>query len=286
MCLNTFAWDLDTSVEDELRKNYNPYQIEEDYGLPPLPKILEDEKKGSQPQVQTQSQIQQQKQTSTPKPQENFTVEKIIESPKIKPSNTSILGGNYATIKKGKKFKVKLATNLSDKCPKGARLTLITKYPVTTTYGTVPSNTKFKGVIVESHRPQLTGNGGLIVIKVDNIILNDYQQPVNAYITKAANKKIFFNNIKGKRKYISNTFKSTKFGQKYFSKMWKTTKSLAKDGATVIFTPFPLITGTVVYGVNVITSPLFGIFSKGGSLTIPAGSDFEIKLLEDLVIYN
>jgi len=39
-----------------------------------------------------------------------------------------------------------------------------------------------------------------------------------------------------------------------------------------------------VYAVNLVGSPLFSIGSKGGRLTIPAGSEFEIKLLDDIYL--
>ena len=68
--------------------------------------------------------------------------------------------------------------------------------------------------------------------------------------------------------------------------MWAKTKKLAGDSVTVIFSPFTLITGVVVVGVNFIGSPVFALFSEGGSISIPANSPFELKLLEDTTIYN
>jgi len=36
-----------------------------------------------------------------------------------------------------------------------------------------------------------------------------------------------------------------------------------------------------VLGVNAVASPVLAIFSKGGSIKIPAGSEFEIKLIDE-----
>ena len=68
--------------------------------------------------------------------------------------------------------------------------------------------------------------------------------------------------------------------------MWKSTKKLANDGVTIIFSPFTLVSGLVVFGVNIMASPVIAVFSKGGSISIPADSAFQIKLTEDVTIYN
>ena len=68
--------------------------------------------------------------------------------------------------------------------------------------------------------------------------------------------------------------------------MWKATKKLAGEGVTFIFSPFTLASGLVVFGVNIVASPVIAIFSKGGSISIPADTAFRIKLTEDVTIYN
>ena len=75
-------------------------------------------------------------------------------------------------------------------------------------------------------------------------------------------------------------------GTGYFKKMWKVTKKLAKNesGVEIILTPFSFIAGSVVYVANLVASPVLAIFYKGQSITIPAGSQFTIKLREDAVL--
>ena len=68
--------------------------------------------------------------------------------------------------------------------------------------------------------------------------------------------------------------------------MWKSTKKLANDNVTMIFSPFTLATGIIVLGAGAISSPVLALFSKGGNISIPANSAFEIKLLEDTILYN
>ena len=39
-----------------------------------------------------------------------------------------------------------------------------------------------------------------------------------------------------------------------------------------------------VYAVNFVGSPIFAILAKGSRISIPVGSEFEIKLLEDVYL--
>ncbi len=61
-----------------------------------------------------------------------------------------------------------------------------------------PASTIFNGEIIESHQPQITCNGGLVVIKVHSMIYKGQTLPVNAYITRANDKKSFLIILKEK----------------------------------------------------------------------------------------
>lgn len=266
LCLPAIsAFDIDTSVDDEIRKKYNTKKIEEDL-LPPLPDNLKND-------VPLKS-------------NENFS-KPVLSTPQLKEVKTLPNTKNqHLTLKKGTKFTVRLTSGISDKMSVGTKIYFRLSKPVKTKYFSLPENTRFIGVVTDSHPPQLSGNGGLIVIKVESVTINGRSQEINAKVTKANYKNIYFNNIKGKRTYLSNMVKSTKPGRNFYSKMWAKTKKLAGDSVTVIFSPFTLITGVVVVGVNIIGSPVFALFSEGGSISIPANSPFELKLLEDTTIYN
>lgn len=256
LCMPVLALELDTSVDEEIRRNYDPNKLEKDV-LPPLP-LLPEILKHEAPQTKTITTSKKEAIPATPR--------------------------KYATLKKGTKFRVKLYTNISDRSKVGAGLTFVNMYPVTTTYFTVPTGAQFKGRILDSHTPQYGGNGGLIVIQVDKLVLKNGSQNINASITKANHKKIFLNNIKGKHTYMKGIVKSVAPGSRFMSKMMTLTVTLAKDGASIILTPFSLASGVLVFGFNAIMSPVFAIFSKGGSISIPAGADFEIKLLDACTI--
>ena len=268
-----FSLELDTSVDEEIRKNYNPSKLELE-SLPPLPSI-----KPNQP-------------VSKPplEPIEIPESKPIGKLPPLTPADkkpvvTKVDKSTAIRIKKGTKFTVKSSQTVSDASRAGARLSFVSQRAVTQRYITIPQGTVFKGEVYNSHLPQLSGNGGLIVIGVDSMVVKGSTVGIKAKITKANHKKIFFNNIKGKRMYWKGTANSLKPGTKFYKKMMRTTSKLADGTFTVILTPFTVVAGVAVYAVNFVGSPLFGLFSKGGRISIPAGSEFEIKLLEDAYIY-
>lgn len=226
-------------------------------------------------------------------------VQKQVSAPAKKPaavsqkpvnnSKNSYYKNNIKTsyiLPKGKKFKVRLDNNISDKSPEGSIITFKSIYPETARYITVPAGTVFKGKITDTHPPYITGNGGLIVINVDRMVYHGNTYEIDAKVSVAAGKHIFLNNIKGKRMYFQSIPKSMKPGTTFFKKMWKVTCNLAKNenGVEIILTPFSLITGTLVYAVNFVASPVLAIFYKGKSITIPRDSQFTIQLREDAVL--
>lgn len=262
------ALDLDTSVDDEIRKNYNPSKLEEDVNnLPPLPKTLND----TSIKADTYSLIRQQAQ---------------VQPQKYNQLMTNKVDSNYIVIKKGTKIKLKLLNSISDQSRKGSRVLFTSTYPIVTTYFTIPVGTTFKGEIIKSHKPQFIANGGLITIDVNSMIINNEVQPIKAHVTKADSKFVFCNNIKGKRKYFKSMVKSTKNGRHFFAKMIRVTGVLATDGSSIIIAPFAIGAGAMTAAANICVSPVLALFHKGESITIKAGSNFEIKLNQNVYIYN
>lgn len=238
------------------------------------------------PKQKTQTVTPPPKTTSTTKPAAQKTPQTVQ---KVNTTNNSYYKNNTKTtyvVPKGKKFKVRLQQTISSNTPEGTRISFVSRYPESATYITIPAGTIFKGKIIDSHKPQVTGNGGLIVINVDQMIYNGRAYEIDAKVRIANEKRIFFNNIKGKRMYFQSIPKSIKPGANYFKKMWRVTKKLAKNesGVEIILTPFSLVAGTVVYAVNFVASPVLAIFYKGNSITIPKDSPFTIQLSENALI--
>lgn len=265
ICLPVFALEFDTSIDEEIRKNYNPTKIEQDMSLPTLPKILD--------KNEFQNNIQPIKTNQS----ESFSKQY---------KNYSSVKQSYIKLKKGTHFKLKVLNTISDRSTKGTKVTFKSIYPVTTTFYTIPAGTIFQGYILNSHRPQLSGNGGLIVININSIILNEEVQPINTIVTKAASKMIFFGNIKGKRKYISSIFRTMRPGCHYFKKMLTVSGELARDGSSIFVAPFSFALGVFAAGGNILISPALALFYKGSSICIHEGSVIEIKLSQDVFIYS
>lgn len=268
-----FALELDTSVDDEIRRTYDPSKLEQT--LPDLPKTSP-----------TQASKTPKSNPSTPpkttpvvpdaKPQ--IGVKKFDNEYKYDKS-TAI------RIKKGTKFRVKSNSVISDYLRTGAKVSFSSIKPVTQRYITVPEGTKFTAIVEDSHQPQMSGNGGLVVLMVDSITVNGQTRSVHGKITKANMKKIFFNNMKGKRSYWKGVANQIDKGENFYKKTRRTSSKLADNPVGILISPIPVLTGMVVYAVNFAGSPLFALWSKGGRISIPAGSEFEIKLLEDVYLY-
>ncbi len=245
---------------------------------------------------QTSAQTTAPKQTQTPKstadskpPSEVITQPAVKAEKAVTVKNSSYYKNNQKSyvVPKGKKFKVRLQQTISDKTAEGTRISFVSTYPETSTYVTIPAGTVFRGRVSDSHPPYITGNGGLIVINVDQIVYKGKAYDIDGKISIANGKHIFFNNIKGKRMYFQSIPKAMKPGTKFFKKMWRVTCNLAKNesGVEIILTPFSFLTGTVVYALNFAASPVLAIFYKGKSITIPSGSPFTIQLREDAVLF-
>lgn len=267
--LSTFGFELDMSVDDEIRKNYNPSAIEN--SLPSLPKV--------------QPTSSENKKNINSQPVSNLH---RVELHKVNnlPVKTDIDKTTAIRIKKGTKFKVKSSANISDYTAKGAKMSFTTLYPVGQRYFTVPQGTVFKAVIADSHQPQISGNGGLIKVNIESVNYKGYSYKSDGKVTKANGKKIFINNIKGQRKYLKNIAGQIGKGQKFYKKSRSMSNKLTDNPITLIIAPIPTIVGIGGYAVNLVGSPVIAICKKGGHISIPAGSEFEIKLLEDIYLEN
>ena len=273
------AFDLDATVDDEIRKNYNSSQLINDTKInnTALEKniihenIKPDENLPSLPNITKQSYVKKDSD--------------IKDNGDIKPNLTTrpYTGGNIK-VKAGTSFNVVSSSAISDWQTRGTTVKFTNKSPIYGKGYTIPAQTVFIGEIVESHQPQITCNGGLVAIKIYSMLYKGQTVPIDAYITRADNKKIFLNTIKGERTFWKTTWKKGNWGRTLFNKMFTVSVGLGSEGSTLILSPFPFAYGTICLGANAITSPICAFFSKGGHVSIPAGSAYRIKLIEDVMI--
>lgn len=254
----SFSYELDTSIDDEINRTYNASQLE--HTLPKLPQNLE-------PNTPPKKHTSQKKHKTVKKHQQNneFTAIKIH---------------------RGTKFKTVSKNWASDSAVIGNHISFTTTKPVTKRYITIPAGTTIKGKITNAHPPQFTGNGGLIEIEIESMIIDGATHYTDGKITRANGKKIFFNNIKGKRKYLSGIGKNIKISHKFFQKAMKKTSQYANDGFTVILSPFTFVGGTIGWIGGTVLSPITALNTKGGRISLPPDTPYTIKLTEDLYIYE
>ena len=266
-CYNSgHAFDLDETVDDDIRKNYNPSKLTNDVGtcvstdesLPDLPAIT----KYNSSAKKTDSSI-----TNT------------VAAPK-----SNIYQKGNIRIKKGTVIHAASNGAVSDWQGKGAKIKFTSKNIVNGKGFTIPAGTPFWGEIIETHQPQVSCNGGLVVIRIYAMIYKNQTVPIKGYIARANDKNIFLNNIKGQRTYLKTMYKKGNWGRTIFSRMLTLTINLGGSGSTVLLSPFPLAYGTICLGANTLVSPITAFFSKGGHVSIPAGSNFKIKLLDDVYV--
>ena len=74
-------------------------------------------------------------------------------------------------------------------------------------------------------------------------------------------------------------------GEKFYKKTRRASAKLADNPIGIIIAPLPTVAGMAGYAVNLVGSPLIALFREGGRISVPAGSEFEIKLLEDVYLY-
>ncbi len=243
-----YALEFDTSIDETIRKSYNLSTSESE--LPALPKVVP---------------------TDTPEISQEI-------------SSNSATGKRYV-IKKGTKITLVSKNTISDRLSKGSKVGFYCKNGFTTKENAIiPAGTVLKATVMDSHKPQLTGNGGLVELAINEIYYNGVKSKIETKLSKANSKKVYMSNIKGKRSYWKNFIKVTNPGRKFFGATQTAATAMSAIPIINLVSFIPIFGGAVVYTVNMITAPVISIFTKGGSVSIPAGSVFEVKISEDISI--
>lgn len=271
------AFDIDETVDDEIRKNYNPTKLVNDMGT-------KDTALEKSVQADINSSIDENLPALPNISKEGSNTQKNDTKPQYAKPTYEAYKGGHIKIKSGTSFNVKNNNSIADWQIKGTAVSFTLSKATHGKGYSIPAGTTFQGEIVDSHQPQISCNGGLVAIKVYSMIYKNQKIPIDAYITRANDKKIFLNNIKGERTYLKTMWKKGNWGRALFNKMMTLTINLGATGSTFILSPFPLAYGTICLGANTITSPICAFFAKGGHVSIPAGSNFRIKLNEDVMI--
>ena len=259
-----FAYDLDTSVNSQIEQKYDSNKLNKDMNVR---------------QTNTNSNNKPPKTTpvfdnSTP------AVTKVTNT--ISNIKTNIKSGTK--IPSGTKFTVKSNASVSGWSGVNSLLTFTSTAPVYKSNAVIPAGTQFKGVISSSHSGQITGNGGLIKIKITSMTLNGKTIPVEGKITKANSKNVFFNNIKGARQYLQGVDNKINQGINFYKKARNLSSKMSSNPVGTVLSPLPTITGWIGSAVCTVASPVTGLTQKGKNISLPSGTVYEIKLTQDAYI--
>ena len=258
------AFDLDMTVDDDIRTNYNSSKLMNDTNtndLESLPELPDNLKNNS----------------TNNSSRNNQTYTKPI-------TNINDIHAGNTKIHKGTIFHVTNNSQISDYLTSGTTVKFKLNSPVIKNKYSIPKGAIFTGEITESHQPQVSCNGGLVVIKINSMNYKNQTIPINAYITKADNKFVFLNNIKGERTYLKTMWKKGAWGRSMFHRMCSMSAKLGSDGATLVLAPFSFVYGVLCAGGNAVISPVTAFFSKGNHVSIQSGSNFNIRLLDDAYV--
>ena len=257
------AFDLDMSVDDTIKKQYDTGKLEQD--------VLNNNINQSQ---------KQSIKNSTSKSLPSATLD-------YSPTPMVITKADNVYTKKIPQwttFTAKSNQAISGYSRKGTKVSFTTTENIYKKEVTIPAGTKFYGEIVNSHGAQSTGNGALVVLKIISMTYNGTTYQVRGKITKAKSKKIFFNNIKGHRQYIAGIGKQIDKGENFYKKTRRVSSKMSDNPILVILSPIPTLVGFVSYAGCTALSPITALTTKGGNLNLPAGSVFEIKLLDRVYV--
>ena len=259
-CSSALSYELDTSFDDEVRKQYNIEELNEQNAdrikLPKLPDLPDDS---------------------------DFDVP---NPPKAQPSNLPYFPENYKgevkILKSGLRFFVANAQPLSDRYKEGSTVTFSNLEEVNFNGITIPQGAVFRGKISEAHLPQMTGNGGLVRVEIDELAYKGNLYKISASVVKIDDKRAFGGKVKGKRQYVSNLKKSNSRGVKFNRKMVKAAKKVERYPVVAILGVVPRAVGVVTLGANGAISPISASFKRGKHAFIQKGTVFEIKLTKDV----
>lgn len=273
ICTNSaYAVEADDSIDAIIKKEYNTSS------LPALPKT-------SPKSVESKTIFgggnSETKPTTVAKPS-TPTITKSTETntPTIKtdlPKVPQKINVRTSKIGWGKKINVKINTNVSDRTSKGAKVTFITQAPVVTKHLTLPTGTVIYGTVVNSHAPQMLGNGGLIAIKADYISYNGRNSYCEGKLIKLNHKSVLFNNIKGDNGYFKGIQKVRQPAKTFYGKSMKVTKKLW-NGPGAILTPFTYLPAAVFMVGDTAVAPVIALFHKGDNVYINKGTTATIRL--------
>lgn len=259
-----FAIEADDSVDSIIKNKYNANSSV----LPKLPKV-------SPKSIESKNFLDIQNDIDKPNVQQTI-IPKNINYNSV-PSVPQKVNARTSKLNWGKKINVKFDTTVSDRTRVGSQVVFVSQTPVVTKSITLPTGTTFYGSVVNSHSPQMLGNGGLLSIKTEYVTYNGITSYCEGNLVNVNHKIVLFNNIKGDNGYIKGISKVVRPAKNFYSKSLKVSKKLWNSPAFII-APITYLPGALFLVGDVVVSPFIALFHKGDRVYINSGTPAVIKV--------
>lgn len=268
-----FAIEADDSIDAVIKQKYNAGEST----LPKLPKT-------SPESIQSKNFLDVPTTTTNPAPTiknepPTAPVQTGVTAPKV-PTKVNV---RSAKIPWGKKINVKFNNYVSDKATKGTKVVFVSQAPLITKNITLPTGTVIYGTVVNSHSPQMLGNGGLLSIKAEYITYQGKTSYCEGNIVALNHKQVLFNNIKGKNGYTKAVSKITKPARTFHAKSKKVSNKVWNSPVGIL-APVIMVPSWLFSVGDYATAPFIALFHKGYNVSVQKGTTATIKFTEPVYI--
>ena len=186
-------------------------------------------------------------------------------------------------LEKGRKFDVKSMQSMSYETTGGAEIKFESMYPERVFTDKAPVKLVFTGEIVKNKPPGKLGSSGTLKVMIKNVKLENITYPAEAYITKMNKKGVLLGAVAGPSNYKDNLADAVNTGTIHtiFKDPCKTT---ADECVSTVTKPFYFLTGALLQTADLFIAPIVALFLPGNEVVIPEGTEFEIKLENDIPV--
>ncbi len=186
-------------------------------------------------------------------------------------------------LEKGRTFEVKSMQAMSYESVGGTEVKFESLYPERVLLDKAPQKLVFTGEIIKNKPPRKGGGTGTLKVMIKNVKFENITYPAEAYITKMNKKGVFFGAVAGPSNYKNNLTDTANNGTIHtiYKDPCKTTADECVHAAAK---PFYFLTGALLQTADLFISPIVAFFIPGNEVYIPEGTEFEIKLENDIPI--
>lgn len=187
-------------------------------------------------------------------------------------------------LEKGRKFEVKSIQPMSYETATGSEVMFETIYPERVFLSKDPSKIFFKGEVVNNKPPRRGGGSGTIKVQITGMQIENVTYPAEAYISKMNKKGVLFGSVSLPSTYKDNLARTVNTGtiNNYYN--FDPCNVVAQECVSNAVKPFYFLTGAALQTADLFISPLIALFAPGNEVYIPEGTEFEIKLENEVPV--